>query len=94
MQLEEVKKLAEMARIDIGDEELAEIAHDFDAILAYVGQIKEISELSSPDKTTEHTLVNVMREDEVTNTAGAYTEKITNQMPATENGFLKVKQIL
>ncbi|MEK7586021.1 MAG: Asp-tRNA(Asn)/Glu-tRNA(Gln) amidotransferase subunit GatC [Patescibacteria group bacterium] len=92
MKLDDIKKLAEMARIDMSDEELVEIAKDFDSILAYVGQIQEISELSDTKK--DYALENVMREDVITNKSGEYTDSILAQMPDTQDGFLKVKQIL
>jgi aspartyl-tRNA(Asn)/glutamyl-tRNA(Gln) amidotransferase subunit C len=92
MQLADIKKLALMARIDMSEEELVETAEGFDSILAYVGQITEISELS--DTNQEELLENVMRDDVATNTSGQYTEKILEEMPDTQDGFLKVKQIL
>lgn len=92
MQLADIKRLAEMARIDMDDTELADIAKDFDSILAYVGQVKEVSEMSDSNKN--YMLENVMRDDVVTNQAGEYTDKILAQMPDTQDGFLKVKQIL
>lgn len=92
MQLEDMKKLAQMARIDMSDEELVDIAKDFDSILAYVGQVKEISDISSAKSIPA--LENVMREDIATNTKGQYTENILAEMPDTQDGFLKVKQIL
>jgi len=100
MQLEDVKKLADLARIDMSEEEMAEIAKDFDSILAYVGQVKEASKLISTrqglaeKKSEDYFLHNIMREDVVTNNRGEYTEKIFKNAPDTENGFLKVKQIL
>lgn len=92
MQLSDIKKLAEMARVDMTDEELSSMAHEFDPILAYVGQVKEVSEssLGEPD----YLLTNVMREDIATNKPGEYTEKLIDQMPDSQDGFLKVKQIL
>ena len=92
MQLSDIKKLAQMARLDMSDEELENMAHEFEPILAYVGQIQEISELS--DTTEDYFLTNVMRDDVVTNSRGAYTEDIVKQMPDSQDGFLKVKQIL
>lgn len=98
MQLEDIKKLADLARIDMSEEEMTGIAKDFEPILAYVGQVKEALELSeniSHDKKPEdYFLHNVGREDIVTNKRGEYTEKIMNEMPDTQDGFLKVKQIL
>lgn len=91
MQLEDIKKLASLVRLDMTDEEMNEIGISFDSILAYVGQIQEISDL---DISPDYHLQNIMREDIVTNTPGNFTEKIVAQMPDSVDGFLKVKQIL
>lgn len=95
MQLDDIRKLATMARVDMDEAEMLEIAQSFDSILAYVGQIQKVSE-----STTKNTLAigsvpfNIMREDVVTNKGGEYTDKIIAQMPDSQDGFLKVKQIL
>lgn len=98
MTLEDIKKLANLARIDMDEIEMIEIAKDFDAILAYVGQVQEVSKLNNReplhDNPDNYLIQNVMREDMVTNTTGEYTDKIMKLAPNTENGFLKVKQIL
>lgn len=41
MQIEDVKKLANLARIDMSEDEMKEVAKDFDSILAYVGQVQK-----------------------------------------------------
>ncbi|MES2930799.1 MAG: Asp-tRNA(Asn)/Glu-tRNA(Gln) amidotransferase subunit GatC [Patescibacteria group bacterium] len=92
MQLSDIKNLAAMARLDMSEEEMMEMADQFDPILAYVGQVQEVTEMS--DIEPSYVIENVMRNDAVTNTPGSYTEKILEQMPDSENGFLKVKQIL
>lgn len=102
MQIEDVKKLANLARIDMSEEEMKEVAKDFDSILAYVGQVKEASSLIPSEQgqiekgknKEDHFLYNVMREDVATNKSGEYTEKILANVPDTENGFVKVKQIM
>ena len=96
MKLEDMKKLAVMARIDMSDGELTEMASDFDAILAYVGQVQEIANTleTSTQSPEAYSLYNVMRDDVVTNPAGEYTAKLLEQMPDSQDGFLKVKQIL
>jgi aspartyl-tRNA(Asn)/glutamyl-tRNA(Gln) amidotransferase subunit C len=92
MQLEDIKKLAALARIDMPESDLREMANDFDPILAYVGQIAEVKNL--PDTGQEHLLTNIMREDVPTHKTGECTEKLIEQMPDSQDGFLKVKQIL
>lgn len=100
MQLEDIKKLASLARIDIEESEMEEMAKDFDPILAYVGQVQEALKLTSSrqdlveKRPEDYFLHNVMREDVVTNTRGEYTESILADAPDTQDGFLKVKQIL
>lgn len=92
MQLADVKKLAEMARIDMSEEELTEVAQEFDSILSYIGQIQEVSGL--PEAEGQEVLENVVREDVATNTPLQYTSHIVAEMPDSQDGFLKVKQIL
>lgn len=98
MTLEDIKKLANLARIDMSDEEMEGIAHDFDAILAYVGQVQEVSKLNNVEALHENRdnyfLQNIMREDVVTNKRAEYTEKILADAPDVQDGYLKVKQIL
>lgn len=93
MQLEDIKKLAELARVDMSDTEMSEMAHDFDGILAYVGQVEEAAKMVSNNEMN-FSLNNVAREDVQTNRGGEYTSKIIEQFPDQNNGYLKVKQIL
>ncbi|MFA6251127.1 MAG: Asp-tRNA(Asn)/Glu-tRNA(Gln) amidotransferase subunit GatC [Candidatus Paceibacterota bacterium] len=96
MQIEEIKKLANLARIDMTENEMEGIAKDFGAILAYVGQVQQVSAEKEhmEKKPDDYFLHNVVREDVVTSSRGSNTEKIIGEMPDTQDGFLKVKQIL
>lgn len=88
---EEIKKLAELARIEIGETEMEKLTKDVDAILGYVGQIKDATGNVSKNVPL---LSNVMREDVVTNKEGEYTEKLLHNAPKREGAYLKVKKIL
>lgn len=92
MTIEDVNKLSSLARIEMSDEEKAEFLGNMQSILGYVDQIKN-ADIDGVDREVG-TVRNVLREDGNINQRGAYTEKILAQMPETENGFLKVKQIL
>jgi len=99
MNREEVLKLAKLARIDLENGEAESLSGEFDAILGYVGEVKEVS--SSPRKDlgeslglSSGTVLNVMREDINPHQSGLYTEKILKQAPAREGNYLKVKKIL
>ncbi len=100
MELEDIKKLANLARIDMNDEEMEGIAKDFGGILAYVGQVQEAAKLISDNnghiekKPENYFLHNVVREDVVTNKQGEYADKIISEMPEKQDAYLKVKRIL
>lgn len=100
---EDVKKLAALARIRVEDSELKKFTGEFDAILAYVGQLEKL-ELPIGEGT-KPALRNVMREDSEPHDAGIFTEKLAAQFPsfaeategkqASEAGvYLEVKQII
>jgi aspartyl-tRNA(Asn)/glutamyl-tRNA(Gln) amidotransferase subunit C len=92
---EEVKKLAALARIKVDDAELDSFTHEFDAILAYVGQLEKVELPAIADgKGEKPRLRNSMREDGAPRASGAYTEKIVEQFPESENNALLVKQII
>lgn len=96
MDSKEIKKLADLARIDMSEEEMEGIAKDFQSILAYVGQVQEVSgEMTDEVKNKDDYFTrNVMREDVVTNNSKENTDKILSNAPDTEDGFIKVKKIM
>ncbi|MHB8660536.1 MAG: Asp-tRNA(Asn)/Glu-tRNA(Gln) amidotransferase subunit GatC [Minisyncoccota bacterium] len=89
----EVKKLAALARIKVEDAELDTFTKEFDAILAYVGQLAKL-DLSQSAQAEKPPLYNVMRADGEPHAPGVYTEKLTEQFPAREGDALSVKQII
>lgn len=89
---EGVLKLARLARIEIGEAEAETLSHEFEAILNYVGEIKNSKIEDS--KIENYTPRNVMREDKNPHESGIHTEKLLNEAPAKERGYVKVKKIL
>lgn len=90
---EEVKKLAALARIKIDDADLEKFTSEFDAILAYVGQLEKL-DLPADLTGEKPRMRNVMRVEGEPHTAGSFTEKIAAQFPAREGDYLVVKQII
>lgn len=88
---EEVKKLAALARIEVADAELEKFTQEFDAILAYVGQLEA---LTLPAVEEVPPLRNVMRPDVDPHAPGKYTEKLAEQFPARAGDALLVKQVI
>jgi len=104
--VEEVKKLASLARISVSDEELPAFVKEFDAILAYVGQLESLN-LPTDTSAEKPALRNVMRTDGEPHETGTYTEMIAEQFPSSAKAmegkpaagttggvYLEVKQII
>jgi aspartyl-tRNA(Asn)/glutamyl-tRNA(Gln) amidotransferase subunit C len=90
---DEVKKLAALARIRVSEEELPKFTKEFDAILAYVGQLEKLT-LPKGLKDEKPALRNVFRADENPTAAGEWTEKLASAFPDREGDALVVKQII
>jgi len=90
MDIKDVENLAELARIEMSEDEKKEILKDMESILGYVKQIKEIEvENTEP----ECDVYNVWREDKL-EPREFERELIISQFPDSKDGFLKVKKIL
>lgn len=89
---EEVKKLADLARLQFKEEDLEEMSSKLGAILDYVSQID--TALTDGDITIDHKTSNVTRADIVENNNGEYTDDLLSSAPESQNGFVKVKKII
>ncbi len=79
---EEVRHVAELARVDLDDDEVEEFTAQFADILDYFDALDEV-----PEVDHEADLVNVMRPDEVHE--GLTQEAALSNAPETEDGFFK-----
>jgi aspartyl-tRNA(Asn)/glutamyl-tRNA(Gln) amidotransferase subunit C len=93
MDSKELKKLAHLARIGIGDGELEGLQKDLEQILTYVSQIQKVTKNSSVFNDMIE-LRNVMRKDENPHEAGLYSDALLQSVPQTEKEYVKVKKIL
>jgi len=90
----DIKKLAELSRIEMEEVGIEEFQKEIESILAYVGQIQEASASTLSDKKEIPVVRNVFREDENPHESGIYTETLLNEAPQREGNYLKVKKIL
>ncbi|ARS91525.1 Asp-tRNA(Asn)/Glu-tRNA(Gln) amidotransferase subunit GatC [Natrarchaeobaculum aegyptiacum] len=79
---EEVRHVAELARVDLADDEVDRFTRQFAEILEYFETLDEV-----PEVDTEADLTNVMRPDEVRDSLET-TEALENA-PETEDGYFK-----
>lgn len=89
MNLHDVENLAELAKLELTEEEKQNLLKDFDSILAYVKQIEEVEVGEVKASDAHH---NVWREDQA-ESRDFSKDLITKQFPDKQNGFLKVKKI-
>lgn len=89
---EDVRRLASLARISVPEEDLVRFASEFDAILAYVSKLDE---LTLPEGAGAVSAVqNVFREDGEPTPPGTWTQKLVEQFPERNGNYLSVKQIV
>lgn len=91
--VETVERLAALARIQISDDRKAALAAEFESIIAYIGQLDELT-LSREGAPAAPALHNVFREDANPNETGEWTEAIVKAFPAKSGNALSVKKII
>lgn len=91
---DDVKKLANLARIALDDAEVAKLQGELDSIVAYIDAVQKVPMPEGVSASPHLDLKNVMREDGEPHETGLYTEDMLAQAPAREGDFLKVKKIL
>lgn len=89
--LDEVNRIAKLARLSFSDDEKQKLQHELSAILEYVDQLKQVedkvvAEIHDPEA------LNLMRDDVAEEIAD--TEEFLAQAPSREGKFIKVKSIL
>ncbi len=89
---EQVKHLADLAQLELTDEELDKFSEQLTSILGYIDRIKNVELSENVQRNFKK--VNTFREDENPHEAGEDRKAILDEMPETENNMLVVKKIL
>ncbi len=90
--LEEVKKVALLARIELSDEEVVKFQKDLSAVLDYVEELKQVDTEGLEIVSQVTGLQNVQRDDEAVTAENR--EDILANAPEIKDGYYKVKAIL
>jgi aspartyl-tRNA(Asn)/glutamyl-tRNA(Gln) amidotransferase subunit C len=88
---EDLANIATLARITVTPEEEEKMLHDMQAILGYVSEINAVGGDVERVKSAQY---NVVREDVITHESGSNTDAILKEAPATEDGYVKVAQVM
>ena len=88
----DVRKVAQLARLELPDDQIEIYTDQIEEILSYVDQLQEIDTKNVSPTTRAVEVVNAMREDLVD--VKCLREDILNQAPHREGDFFRVPKIL
>ena len=89
---DEVKKVAQLARLELNESEINQHAEQLEKILEYIKQLEKINTENVPCTTRAIEVVNVLRNDEKKNYENS--DEILDLAPSRENKFFKVPKII
>ena len=89
-----VKHIAQLARLELTDDELKRMQKDLAEILDYVDQLKTLDIENIQPSSQSLPLLNVMRPDKPVKTDQETIETMLNQAPERSGRHYKVKEIL
>lgn len=90
MDTEQVKKLAQLARISVTEEELEGFAKDIGNIIGFVDRIRTVELGTTPD--TSGSATNVFRDDTVAPITSVYD--LVECAPLHQDRFVKVPKVI
>ena len=89
---DEVKKVAQLARLQLNEGEINQHAEQLEKILEYIRQLEKINTEGIPCTTRAIEVVNVLRKDEKKDYENS--EELLDLAPSRENKFFKVPKII
>ncbi len=91
---EEVRHIAELARIELKQEEASRFAREISDVLGYVKQLEE-ADTGGVEPISQVTgKINVFREDVARETDEETKSVMAKNYPDSQDGYIRVKQIL
>lgn len=90
--LDEVRHVADLARLELSDDELAVLQGELSALLGHVEQIRRLDTTDVPPMAHPLPLANVLRADELRPCLDR--EEVLAAAPASEDGRFLVPRIL
>ena len=90
--LEDVRKVALLARLELPDEEIKLYTKQLEKILGYVEQLEKVDTEKVVPTTRAVEVINVLREDSLEESS--IREELLSLAPSREGDFFKVPKIL
>ena len=88
---DEVKKVAQLARLELNESEIINHAAQLEKILDYINQLEKINTDNIPCTTRAIEVINVFRKDEKIDYENY--DELLDLAPSRENKFFKVPKI-
>ncbi len=89
---EDVRKVAELARLELPAEKVETYTSQLEKILSYVAQLEKVDTTNVQPTTRAVEVVNVIREDVISGTT--VREELLDMAPQREGDFFRVPKIL
>jgi aspartyl-tRNA(Asn)/glutamyl-tRNA(Gln) amidotransferase subunit C len=93
MKPEDVKKLADLSRVELSEQDLQKMPGEIDSILGYIKNISEVANSTEESFIESATTRNVTRADEFIGEF-ANTQGLIDEAPQTQDKYVRVKKIL
>jgi aspartyl-tRNA(Asn)/glutamyl-tRNA(Gln) amidotransferase subunit C len=90
--IEDVRHVAKLARLDLGEAQLARFTTQLESILEYVAKIGEVQVEGIEPMAHAIPLANVLRDDQVQ--PGLPLDKVLANAPQTDGPFFKVPKVI
>lgn len=87
----DIRALANLARLEVSDEEVAKLETEIPEILSFVEMIQKAAGDALVADTSLH---NVLRADENPHESGTYTETLLSAAPSRTGDRITVKQVI
>lgn len=91
---EEVKHIAQLARIELTQEEIEQFSQQLSDVLGYIEQLQEVDTNNVKPISQVTGQVNVFREDAVIDSSDETKKIMSENYPDKQDGYIRVKQIL
>ena len=89
---QDVKHVANLAKLDLTEEEIKQFGHQLSEVLDYINQLNEVDTNDVLPTAQVTGLENILREDK--EVSWGQEDEFIKQMPSVEKGQLKVKRVL
>ncbi len=88
---EQVKKVADLANIDLSEDELKKFQSQLSSILEFVSKLEQVKTAKVAPLSQTTGLKNVFREDKITPSLSQ--KQVLKNAPQSHNGYFKTKPI-